>query len=81
MTNLYIYIYISVLRSLYQLYYISDAYWKARLIHCYSEWLNNWALLNWDKHKKLEQDEQKEMDQVIWLFKGLLSDTDCFRSM
>ncbi|KAG1177052.1 hypothetical protein G6F70_007003 [Rhizopus microsporus] len=46
-----------------------------------TEWLKNWALLDWDKHKKLEQDEQAEMDQVTWLFKGLSFDTDYFHSM
>ncbi|CEG66414.1 hypothetical protein RMATCC62417_03001 [Rhizopus microsporus] len=74
-------LYKSVLWPLYRLYYISDVHWKARLILCYSEWLKNWALLDWDKHKKLEQDEQAEMDEVTWLFKGLSFDTDYFHSM
>lgn len=48
---------------------------------CYTEWLKNWALLDWNKHANLKEDVDQEVDKVTWLFKGLSFDTDYFVSM
>ncbi|RCH78547.1 hypothetical protein CU098_004695, partial [Rhizopus stolonifer] len=70
-----------ILKPLHRLFCISDTTWKTRLILCYTEWLKNWALLDWNKHANLKEDVDQEVDKVTWLFKGLSFDTDYFVSM
>ncbi|KAI9255969.1 Mis6-domain-containing protein [Sporodiniella umbellata] len=74
-------IYRDVLKPLEGLFSMSDTVWRAKLILCYTEWLKNWALLDWKKHTELKQDAEKEVDSVTWLFEGLSFDTDYSMSM
>lgn len=66
-------LYQNILLPLYRKYYVSDVVWKAKLIDCYTEWLKNWALLDWKGHtrRSMEQDaaaaeqtEDKDVDRL-----------------
>ncbi|KAG0165124.1 hypothetical protein DFQ30_008930 [Apophysomyces sp. BC1015] len=76
-------LYISFLKPLYRLYCVSDVVWKSRLILCYTEWLKNWALLDWNRHstRRATADPNEEVDNLIWLFQGLSYNVDYFRTM
>lgn len=55
-------IYHDILLPLYRKYYVMNVAWKAKLINCYTEWLKNWALLDWRGHK--EQAHVQEVDKM-----------------
>ncbi|KAI7854463.1 Mis6-domain-containing protein [Circinella umbellata] len=70
------------LKPLYRLYYLSNIQWKSKLILCYTEWLKNWALLDWKRHSERRQKgSDTEMDELIWLFQGLDFNTDYFQTI
>ncbi|KAI8366097.1 Mis6-domain-containing protein [Radiomyces spectabilis] len=71
------------LQPLYRLFCVSNVSWKARLILCYTEWLKNWALLDWNEHAKKRRnlDPYSDMDESAWLFQGLSFNIDYFRTM
>jgi hypothetical protein len=52
------------LMRLYRLYIVSDVKWKAKLIVCYTDLLNNWALLDWNRHSKLGKSKESNIDHM-----------------
>ncbi|KAI9489715.1 Mis6-domain-containing protein [Zychaea mexicana] len=70
------------LKPLHRLYYVSDVKWKAKLILCYTEWLKNWALLDWKRHRERRSTNTEiDMDEMVWLFQGLDFNVDYFRTI
>lgn len=55
-------LYQDILLPLYRKYYIMNVTWKTKLITCYTEWLKNWALLDWRGHK--ERPHVKDVDNM-----------------
>lgn len=49
---------------LYQLFLVSDVQWKAKLILCYTNLLQNWALLDWNRHTQLKKTKETDMDDM-----------------
>jgi centromere protein I len=56
-------LYQDILLPLYRKYYVSDVFWKAKLIMCYTEWLKNWALLDWKGHTRRSMKQQEEEEE------------------
>lgn len=46
-------IYQTILLPLYKRFYVHNVTWKAKLVLCYTEWLKNWALLDWRGHTRM----------------------------
>lgn len=57
-------LYQNILLPLYRKYYVLDVTWKAKLINCYTDWLKNWALLDWRGHKEQEETSDTDVDKV-----------------
>ncbi|KAI8978903.1 Mis6-domain-containing protein [Pilobolus umbonatus] len=78
-------LYHTLLKPLYRLYTVSDIYWKAKLISTYTEWLKNWALLDWSRHAEARNREslnpEADVDRITWLFEGLSFNVDHFSTM
>ncbi|CEP08174.1 hypothetical protein [Parasitella parasitica] len=70
-----------VLMRLYRLFVVSDAKWKAKLILCYTDLLNNWALLNWNRHAKLSEQGESSIDHVTTAFGVLSFDVNYFNTI
>ncbi|EPB88485.1 hypothetical protein HMPREF1544_04720 [Mucor circinelloides 1006PhL] len=70
--------YKSVLMRLYQLFLVSDVQWKAKLILCYTNLLQNWALLDWNRHTQLKKTKETDMDDITTAFGVLSFDVDYF---
>ncbi|KAI9256561.1 Mis6-domain-containing protein [Phascolomyces articulosus] len=72
----------SFLKPLYRLYTVSNVQWKAKLILCYTEWLKNWALLDWKRHsERRKKGTDSDMDDLVWLFQGLDFNVDYFQAI
>ncbi len=56
-------IYQTILLPLYKRFYVHDVTWKAKLVLCYTEWLKNWALLDWRGHLS-RISERNEIDDL-----------------
>ncbi|KAI8644470.1 Mis6-domain-containing protein [Parasitella parasitica] len=70
-----------VLMRLYRLFVVSDAKWKAKLILCYTDLLNNWALLNWNRHAMLSKKGESSIDHVTTAFGVLSFDVNYFNTI
>ena len=57
-------IYRGFLKPLYRKYYVMDVTWKVKLIRCYTEWLKNWALLDWRGHNNQEENETSSASNI-----------------
>ncbi|OAD00753.1 hypothetical protein MUCCIDRAFT_85107 [Mucor lusitanicus CBS 277.49] len=64
--------YTSVLMRLYRLFLVSDVHWKAKLILCYTGLLQNWALLDWNRHTQMSKQGDTDVDDITTAF-GVLS--------
>lgn len=74
-------IYQSILLPLYKRYYVHDVTWKSKLILCYTEWLKNWALLDWRGHTRMMKTptvQGDDIDRITCMFEGLSFDIDYF---
>ncbi|KAJ8654243.1 hypothetical protein O0I10_010065 [Lichtheimia ornata] len=71
------------LRPLYQLFCVSDVTWKSRLLLCYTSMVKNWALIDWRSHgqRRMDPDLDTEVDNMVWLFRGLDFDVEYFSSI
>ncbi|KAG2192050.1 hypothetical protein INT47_012299, partial [Mucor saturninus] len=72
-------LYHDILLPLYRKYSLMNVTWKTKLINCYTEWLKNWALLDWRGHK--ERPHVNGVDNITWLFDGLSIHVDYFETM
>ncbi|KAI9480886.1 MAG: Mis6-domain-containing protein [Benjaminiella poitrasii] len=74
-------LYYQVLKPLYSLFIISDVEWKSKLVLCYTEWLKNWALLDWNRHVKMGSEGHMDIDYITNIFSGLSFDINYFKTI
>ncbi|KAI7906552.1 Mis6-domain-containing protein [Cokeromyces recurvatus] len=74
-------LYQQVLKPLYKLYAVSDVRWKTKLILCYTEWLKNWALLDWSRHVQLSKEGETDVDYITNVFSGLTFNINYFETI
>ncbi|OBZ85717.1 Centromere protein I [Choanephora cucurbitarum] len=70
-----------VLKPLSRLYITSDVKWKARLILCYSDWLRNWAALDWKQHVHNRNEATTDVDRLTTFFGHLSFNVDYFQTI
>ncbi|KAI8066934.1 Mis6-domain-containing protein [Gilbertella persicaria] len=71
-----------ILKPLCRLYVASDVKWKSKLILCYTEWLKNWAALDWKQHVRLRKEaSDTSIDHLTSLFGKLSFDVNYFRTI
>ncbi|KAI8356664.1 Mis6-domain-containing protein [Blakeslea trispora] len=76
-------LYQHVLKPLSRLYTVSDVKWKARLLLCYTNWLKNWAALDWKQHvdRCHEATLDDSVDRLTTFFGHLSFDVDYFQTI